>query len=140
MNLYYIDSGTTRFYSKKTDAEEAARKEADKIQRTVMVSRMFIAIDRDNVTRMANGEIGFTKFVGRICAIEPRKRPKLKLKRIAAALALLTSLLLPNPSDASSSCTTRKSGSITTTSCWSKTSYSQCRSYRSGSVVKTYCR
>ena len=139
MNLYYIDAGEVRFYSKKTDAEEAAKKEADRTQQEVCVSKLFIAVDRDNITRMANKESGFTKFVGRVTIVLPRKRPKLKLKRVAAVLALLSALLLPNPSDASS-CTTRRSGSVTLTSCHSKNFSSHCRSYRSGSVIKTYCR
>jgi hypothetical protein len=136
MNLYYIDSGEIRYYAKKTEAQVAAQEEANKIQKSVIVSRLFIAVDRDNVTRMANKEEGFTKFVGRICSVQPRKRPKLKLKRIAAALALLLLFLLPNPSDATS-CITRRSGSVDITSCSNR---SLCRSHRSGNVIKTYCR
>jgi hypothetical protein len=139
MNLYYIDSGETRFFSKKIEAENAAQEEADKIQKAVIVSRMFVAVDRDNVARLANCETSFTKFVGRICSVEPRKRPKLKLKKIAAIAAMFTAVLLPNLADAAS-CTTRKSGSVVITSCSDKTSYTQCRSYRSGSVIKTHCR
>jgi len=44
---------------------------------------------------------------------------------------------------AGTSCTTRKSGSETITSCSDSghnSNYRQCRSYKSGSVVKTYCR
>lgn len=141
MNLYYIDTGTSRFFSKKTDAQNAAQEEADRMRRSVTVTKMFIAIDRDNITRMANGERGFTRFAGRVCIVEPRKRPKLKLKRVAAVLAL-SLLLLPNPVDANGniSCVTRKSGSTVITTCDGKNYYSQCRSYKSGSVVKTYCR
>jgi hypothetical protein len=139
MNLYHIDSGETRFFANKINAENAAQEEADKNQKAVVVSRMFIAVDRDNLARMANLEEGFTKFVGRVCVVEPRKRPRLKLKRVAAVLTLLVAFLLPNPSDAAS-CTTRKSGSVTITTCDGKNSYSQCRSYRSGSVIKTHCR
>jgi len=84
MNLYYIDTGDIRFFSKKTDAQSAAQEEANRTRKPVLVSRMFIAVDRDNITRMANKENGFTKFVGRVCIVEPRKRPRLKLKRIAA--------------------------------------------------------
>ena len=139
MNLYYIDSGVDKYFSKKTDAEKAAQEIADKTQRPVMVSRMYIAIDRDNITRMANQERGFTKFVGRVCVIEPRKRPKLKLRKIAAVTALFV-VLLPNLADAAN-CTTRRSGSVTITTCHSKSNpYSECRSYKSGSVVKTHCR
>ena len=139
MNLYYIEVGKTKFYAKKTDAQNAAQEEANRLGAGVLVSRMYVAIDRDNVTRMANKENGFTKFIGRVCLVEPRKRPKLKLKRIAAMLALFA-FLLPNPSEANSNCTTRKSGSVIITSCSSKNYYSQCRSYKSGSVVKTHCR
>jgi len=138
MNLYYIDSGETRFYSKIADAQNAAQEEADKTRRQVLVTRMFIATDRDNVARLANKENGFSKFVGRVCVVEPRKRPKLKLRKVAAALAFFA-LLSPNLADAAS-CTTRKSGSVIITTCDSKNSYSQCRSYKSGSVVKTHCR
>ena len=44
--------------------------------------------------------------------------------------------------DAGTSCTTRKSGSVTITSCSDSGHNSNtqtCRSYRSGSVVKTSC-
>lgn len=140
MNLYYVDSGETRYYAKKDRAYDAAQEEADKWQKDVILSRIFIAVDRDNITRMANSEDGFTKFLGRICTVKPRKlRPKLKLKKVAATAALLTLVILPNPSDAAS-CTTRRSGSVSITSCSGKNFTSTCRSYRSGSVVKTYCR
>jgi len=138
MNLYYIDSGETRFYSKIADAQNAAQEEADKTRRQVLVTRMFIATDRDNVARLANKENGFSKYVGRVCVVEPRKRPKLKLRKVAAALTFFV-LLSPNLADAAN-CTTRKSGSVVITTCDNKNSYSQCRSYKSGSVVKTHCR
>lgn len=83
MNLYYIDSGETRYFARKTDAEEAAQEEADRIQRGVTVSRMFVAVDRGNIARMANKQAGFSRFVGRVCVILPRKRPILKLRKIA---------------------------------------------------------
>jgi hypothetical protein len=140
MNLYYIDSGEVKYFSKKTDALDAAQEEADNTKRSVLVSRMFIAIDRDNVTRLANKENGFSKFVGRVCVVEPRKRPRIKLRRVAAAATLLLLLMLPNLADAGTSCTTRRSGSVTITTCHSKNSSSHCRSYYSGSVLKTYCR
>ena len=138
MNLYYIDAGGTRFFSNKMAAEYAAQEEADKIQKGVIVSKMFVAIDRDNVARMANGEIGFSKFVGRVGTVHPRKRPKLKLKRVAAALVPILLLLLLSPADAAN-CSTRRSGSVTTTSCSGKPFNTHCRSYRSGSVTRTHC-
>src|SRR6476620_9262223 len=109
MNLYYIDAGERRFFANKTNAHNAAQDAADKVQRGVIISRMFIAVDRDNIARLANSEAGFSKFVGRVSVVLPRKRPKLKVKRIAATLILFTTFLLPNPSDAAS-CTTRRSG------------------------------
>jgi hypothetical protein len=139
MNLYYIDAGEIRFYAKKTDAERAARDIADERGEEINISRMFIAVDRENITRMANKERGFNRFIGRVCVVKPRKRPKLKLKRVAAVLSLLATLLSPNPSEANS-CTTRRSGSVVITSCSGKNFTSQCRSYRSGSIIKTYCR
>ena len=44
--------------------------------------------------------------------------------------------------NAGTDCTTRKSGSVTITTCSSSkhTSFSQCRSYMSGRVRKTSCR
>lgn len=139
MNLYYIDSGEIRYFAKKTEAEIAAQEEADKIQKGVILSKLFIATDRDNIARMANRENGFTKFVGRVCTVNPRKRPRLKLRPIAAVTSIFMLLVLPNPSDAAN-CTTRRSGSVSITSCSGKGFSSQCRSYRSGSVIKTYCQ
>ncbi len=59
------------------------------------------------------------------------------------AVLLACAILAPGLSEASTSCTTRKSGSTTITSC-SRTGhgygFSTCRSYKSGSVRKTYCR
>jgi hypothetical protein len=133
MNLYYINSGETRYYSKKTEAQVAARKEADKTQKEVMVAVMFIAVDRENLARMANGKNGFTRFVGRVCVVQPRKRPILKLRKVAAAAALLVA-------DASTNCTTRKSGSKTITTCTGKNFRSECRSFKQGSVIKTECQ
>lgn len=55
---------------------------------------------------------------------------------IAAALALLPAL-----AEAGTTCTTRKSGSVTITSCSSsgRAPSTTCRSYMSGSVRKTSC-
>jgi hypothetical protein len=59
----------------------------------------------------------------------------------ARYLITLLTLLMPSLAEAGTSCTTRKSGSVTITSCsGSKGGFSECRSYRSGSVVKTSCR
>ena len=58
---------------------------------------------------------------------------------ITAVLLLVTTTIF---SFAGTSCTTRKSGSVTITSCSDsghRSNYTQCRSYRSGSVVKTSC-
>ena len=57
------------------------------------------------------------------------------------SLILILIMLAPTLAEAGTSCTTRKSGSVTITSC-SSSKYqpsSTCRSYRSGSVVKTSC-
>ena len=63
--------------------------------------------------------------------------------KIVISIALALAVLLPTVAEASTSCTTRKSGSTTITSCSRSGhgySFTQCRSYRSGSVVKTSCR
>ena len=60
---------------------------------------------------------------------------------IAAALAL--TLVLPTIAEAGYSCTSRKSGSYTKTSCSSSghnARSTHCTSYWSGSVRKTSCR
>jgi hypothetical protein len=56
------------------------------------------------------------------------------------ALATLI-LLLPTLAEAGTSCSTRKSGSTTITSCSSsgQRGSTTCRSYYSGSTKKTYC-
>jgi hypothetical protein len=61
--------------------------------------------------------------------------------RALVILAVLTAALAP--AAASSSCTIRKSGSVTITTCSDtghQSNWRQCRSYRSGGVVKTQCR
>lgn len=58
------------------------------------------------------------------------------------AIATLLALLAPDLAAAGTSCTTRKSGSVTITSCSSSGSNGRsttCRSYMSGSVRKTSC-
>jgi hypothetical protein len=58
---------------------------------------------------------------------------------VAAVLLIITTVF----AFPSTSCTTRKSGSVVITSCSDsghRPNYTQCRSYRSGSVVKTSCR
>jgi hypothetical protein len=64
------------------------------------------------------------------------------LTRALAILAALVLLSGVTAAEASTTCTTRKFGSVTITSCSSSKTqpYSQCRSYRSGSVIKTTCR
>lgn len=55
--------------------------------------------------------------------------------------ALLATLILTAPSHAgTTSCQSRKSGSVTITTCSGPGGFSQCRSYRGGSVNKTSCR
>ena len=57
-------------------------------------------------------------------------------------LILIIVLLVPSLAEAGTSCTTRKSGSVTITSCSGAnpvSGYRTCRSYKSGSVVKTSC-
>lgn len=139
MNLYYIDQGEIRYYAKKIDAIKAAKDAANTNHKEVIVSQMFIGTNRENITLLANKEEGFARFIGRVCTVYPRKRPKLKLKRVAAVVTLLLLLLLPNLAKAAS-CTTRRNGSVIITTCSGKNYSSHCRSYRSGSVVKTYCR
>jgi hypothetical protein len=62
------------------------------------------------------------------------------MTKIIAILAAL--VLLSTAADASVSCTTRKSGCVTITTCKGSKpgSFSQCRSYKSGRVIKTSCR
>ena len=56
------------------------------------------------------------------------------------SLIILVTVLVPALAQATE-CTTRKSGSVTITSCSSSKGQpaTTCRSYRSGSVVKTTC-
>jgi hypothetical protein len=59
------------------------------------------------------------------------------------AFALVLAVLAPAIAKAGTSCTTRKSGSVTITSCgdsYRGGGFRECRSYRSGSVIKTSCR
>lgn len=63
--------------------------------------------------------------------------------RKAILLAISIWLVAQVPAEAGVSCTTRKSGSVSITSCsntYRAGGFSQCRSYRSGSVIKTSCR
>jgi hypothetical protein len=56
---------------------------------------------------------------------------------------LLLLICLTIPASAGTDCTTRKSGSVTITTCTDsghKSNFQQCRSYMSGSVRKTTCR
>jgi hypothetical protein len=60
-------------------------------------------------------------------------------------LTLVLAILIPSIAEASRAvnCSTRKSGSVTITSCsnaYRAGGHSECRSYKSGSVVKTSCR
>lgn len=68
------------------------------------------------------------------------ERPMKPLLAILAALAILA----PSVVEAGTDCTTRKSGSVTIVTCSDssnpKSLSQQCRSYRSGSVIKTSCR
>ena len=60
-----------------------------------------------------------------------------------SAIAILSAVMLPVLAQAGTSCTTRKSGSVTITSCsntYKPGGFTQCRSYMSGSVKKTSCR
>ena len=55
---------------------------------------------------------------------------------------LAIALLAPSLADAGTSCATRKSGSTTITSCSDRSAFAgtrTCRSYKSGSTIKTYC-
>jgi hypothetical protein len=61
------------------------------------------------------------------------------VKKILLAIAII---LAPAIADAGTSCTTRKSGSTSITSCSDRSYFAgtrTCRSYRSGSTTKTYC-
>ena len=73
MDLYYIGAGIFVSSLIRLAAGYAAQ-ERIKSSEGVIVSKMFVAMDRDNVARMANGEIGFSKFVGRVGTVHPRKR------------------------------------------------------------------
>jgi hypothetical protein len=56
-------------------------------------------------------------------------------------LIVIALLLLPSLAVAATGCTTRKSGSVTITTCSNKTGFNtHCRSYMSGSTRKTSCR
>ena len=59
-----------------------------------------------------------------------------------SALALVAAVLTSTVATAGTDCTTRKSGSVTITTCSSGkgNAFSQCRSYMSGKVRKTSCR
>ena len=60
------------------------------------------------------------------------------MKLIAIVMAL--AVMLPSLVEAGTSCTTRKSGSVTITHCSNtKGPSTTCRSYMSGSVRKTSC-
>jgi hypothetical protein len=61
--------------------------------------------------------------------------------RLGLILAVLAGALAP--AEAATSCTARKSGSVTITTCTDsghQSNFRQCRSYWSGSVCKTSCR
>ena len=63
--------------------------------------------------------------------------------RTLTAIAIVLAVMLPSLAQAGTSCTTRKSGSVTITSCsntYKAGGVTQCRSYMSGSVKKTSCR
>lgn len=56
---------------------------------------------------------------------------------------LIATAFLATAAEAGTDCTTRKSGSVTITTCsgsGKSSGFSQCRSYMSGSVRKTSCR
>ena len=55
-------------------------------------------------------------------------------------LATLALLLAVTTAGAGTQCQTRKSGSVTITTCSGSDGHSECRSYQSGSVTKTGCR
>lgn len=64
-------------------------------------------------------------------------------KTLLVVLAIFYLALSATAASAATSCTTRKSGSVSITSCsnmYRGGGFSQCRSYKSGSVVKTSCR
>ena len=64
------------------------------------------------------------------------------LLALIAFTVLAGAILVPIAADASTSCMTRRSGSVTITSCSSSghgNTSTTCRSYRSGSTVKTHC-
>ena len=69
---------------------------------------------------------------------EARRAPCLGMR----SLIIVLTVLVPALAHAGTECSTRKSGSVTITSCSSSKHQpsTTCRSYRSGSVVKTTCR
>ena len=69
----------------------------------------------------------------------------MNMSQVVATLFVIIGVLLLTVAFASAgtSCTTRKSGSVTITSCSDsghQSNFTQCRSYMSGSVRKTSCR
>lgn len=68
----------------------------------------------------------------------------MKLGKIFAVLFLFATIWIlsgTHGAEAGTTCTTRKSGSVSITTCsGGRFQYSQCRAYRSGSVIKTSCR
>jgi hypothetical protein len=64
------------------------------------------------------------------------------MRLIIVLIELMMVMSTISPAAASTSCTTRQSGSVSITSCSSSnhSAYRECRSYRSGSVIKTTCR
>ena len=62
--------------------------------------------------------------------------------KFVIALTLAAAVVIPTIADAGTSCTTRKSGSVTITSCSGSGHHARsttCRSYMSGSYRKTSC-
>ena len=58
-------------------------------------------------------------------------------------IAMALAIMLPVLAQAGTSCTSRKSGSVTVTSCsntYKPGGFTQCRNYMSGSVKKVTCR
>lgn len=148
MNLYAIKIGTPeeyelRFFEKKNEAREAAQEIANDTRRTCRVLVIYIAVDRENLVRLANKKNSFYRIIGVVGDMQPKRKIKKKINYppiLAITSVIFSFIILFNSADATTSCTTRKSGSVVITTCTGKNTYTQCRSYRSGSVIKTSCR
>ena len=86
------------------------------------------------------GDFGpFIAASARLCSLSPGNKGDTIMRLTALILAFVA---LASTADARTDCTTRKSGSVTITSCSGSegAASTTCRSYMCGSVRKTSCR